>query len=69
MHLGVYKRRPDVGGIVHTHSPIATTLACLGREIPPGPRPGVRGAVFAAVWTSGGGTPAGCAKKDSAGTP
>ncbi len=24
-----------MGGIVHTHAPYSTTLACLGREIPP----------------------------------
>ncbi len=35
MHTGIYRSRPDVGGIVHTHSPYATTLACLGWEMPP----------------------------------
>jgi len=35
MHTGIYKARPEVGGIVHTHSKFCTTLACLGREIPP----------------------------------
>ena len=35
MHTGIYKARPEVGGIVHTHSRYATALACLGREIPP----------------------------------
>jgi L-fuculose-phosphate aldolase len=34
MHLAVYGRRPDVGAVVHTHSPWATSLAVLGREIP-----------------------------------
>jgi L-fuculose-phosphate aldolase len=34
MHLAVYRRRADVGAVVHTHSPWATTLAVLGREIP-----------------------------------
>ena len=33
-HLYVYSHRPDVGGIVHTHSPYATTFAALGRPIP-----------------------------------
>lgn len=33
MHRVVYRRRDDVGGIVHTHSPYATTFATLGREI------------------------------------
>lgn len=34
MHLAVYRARPDVGAVVHTHSPWATTWAVLGREIP-----------------------------------
>lgn len=34
MHLAVYRERPDVGGIVHTHSPYATTFASLGEAIP-----------------------------------
>jgi L-fuculose-phosphate aldolase len=34
MHLAVYARRADVGAVVHTHSPWATTWAVLGREIP-----------------------------------
>lgn len=35
MHTGIYKVRPNVGAVVHTHSPYSTTLACLGWEIPP----------------------------------
>jgi L-fuculose-phosphate aldolase len=34
MHLAVYGERPDVGGVVHTHSPYATTFASLGEPIP-----------------------------------
>ena len=34
MHLGCYRRRDAVGAVVHTHSPAATTLAVLGRELP-----------------------------------
>jgi L-fuculose-phosphate aldolase len=34
VHLAVYKARPDVGAIVHTHSLNATALACLHRGIP-----------------------------------
>jgi L-fuculose-phosphate aldolase len=34
MHLAVYRDRPDVGAVVHTHSRWATTWAVLGREIP-----------------------------------
>jgi ribulose-5-phosphate 4-epimerase/fuculose-1-phosphate aldolase len=33
-HLVVYRQRPDVGGVVHTHSPYATAFAAVGREIP-----------------------------------
>ncbi len=33
-HLYVYRHRPDVFGIVHTHSPYATTFAALGQPIP-----------------------------------
>jgi L-fuculose-phosphate aldolase len=35
MHGAIYAARPDVGAIVHTHSPQATALACAGRGIPP----------------------------------
>ncbi|MFW5905718.1 MAG: class II aldolase/adducin family protein [archaeon] len=35
MHTEAYRRRPDVGGVVHTHSPYATTFASLGRPIEP----------------------------------
>ena len=34
-HRDLYVNRPDVGAVVHTHSPFATTLACLHRDIPP----------------------------------
>jgi L-ribulose-5-phosphate 4-epimerase len=33
-HLYIYRQRPDVGGIVHTHSPYATAFAAVGRPIP-----------------------------------
>ncbi|HHV75003.1 L-ribulose-5-phosphate 4-epimerase [Thermoanaerobacterium sp. PSU-2] len=33
-HLYVYRHRSDVNGIVHTHSPYATSFAALGRSIP-----------------------------------
>lgn len=33
-HRDIYAARPEVGAIVHAHSPFATTLACLGREVP-----------------------------------
>jgi L-fuculose-phosphate aldolase len=35
MHTGIYRARSEVGAVVHTHSRFATTLACLGWEIPP----------------------------------
>lgn len=35
LHRDVYVRLPEAGGIAHTHSPCATTLACLRRAIPP----------------------------------
>jgi L-fuculose-phosphate aldolase len=34
-HLALYRSRPDIGAVVHTHSVHATTLACLGLELPP----------------------------------
>ena len=33
-HLYIYRNRPDVHGIVHTHSPYATAFAAVGRPIP-----------------------------------
>ncbi len=33
-HLYIYRHRPDVNGVVHTHSPYATAFAALGRRIP-----------------------------------
>lgn len=33
-HLYVYRHRPDVNGVVHTHSRYATAFAALGRPIP-----------------------------------
>jgi L-ribulose-5-phosphate 4-epimerase len=33
-HLVVYRERADVGGMVHTHSPYATSFALLGLSIP-----------------------------------
>jgi L-fuculose-phosphate aldolase len=34
-HLAAYRARPDIGGVVHTHSTHATALACAGKSIPP----------------------------------
>lgn len=33
-HLGIYKVRDDVNGIVHVHSPWATAWASSGKELP-----------------------------------
>jgi len=33
-HLYIYRHRPDVGGIVHTHSSYATAFAAANRPIP-----------------------------------
>ncbi len=33
-HLYIYRHRPDVNGIVHTHSRYATAFAAAGRPIP-----------------------------------
>lgn len=34
MHRVLYRNRSDVGGVVHTHSPYASTFASLRQEIP-----------------------------------
>ena len=34
MHTAVYKERPDVGCIIHTHSPYATAFAVAGKTLP-----------------------------------
>ena len=34
-HRDLYVARPQAGAVLHAHSPFATSLACLRREIPP----------------------------------
>jgi len=34
MHRAIYAARPDVGAVIHTHAPYASTLAALGRPLP-----------------------------------
>jgi L-fuculose-phosphate aldolase len=36
LHLAVYRRRVDVGGVVHTHSPYATAWGMTGHPLNPG---------------------------------
>jgi L-ribulose-5-phosphate 4-epimerase len=33
-HLYIYRHRPDINGVVHTHSRYATAFAAVGRSIP-----------------------------------
>jgi L-ribulose-5-phosphate 4-epimerase len=33
-HLYIYRHRPEVGGVVHTHSRYATAFAAIGKPIP-----------------------------------
>ncbi|GAB1232472.1 class II aldolase/adducin family protein [Ferrigenium sp. UT5] len=33
-HCDIFKARPEIGAVLHMHSPFATTLACLRREVP-----------------------------------
>lgn len=33
-HRDIYASRPEAGAVLHAHSPFATSLACLRREIP-----------------------------------
>ncbi|MGQ2965620.1 class II aldolase/adducin family protein [Methylophilus sp.] len=35
MHRDILQARPEVNAIVHCHSMFATTIACLGRDVPP----------------------------------
>ena len=34
-HRDLYASRPQVGAVLHAHSPFAVSLACLRRDIPP----------------------------------
>ncbi len=35
IHAEIYKMRPEVGAIMHVHSPYATAWGCIGKKIPP----------------------------------
>jgi len=34
LHLGVYRHRPDVNAVIHTHRPYASTLSIINKPIP-----------------------------------
>jgi L-fuculose-phosphate aldolase len=34
VHRAIYRARPDVGGIVHSHSPYASAVSCMHKAIP-----------------------------------
>lgn len=59
LHAGILARRPDVESVLHAHPEFATTLACLGMEIP---------AVHYMV-AAAGGTTIRCAPYATFGTP
>ncbi|KQT33989.1 class II aldolase/adducin family protein [Methylophilus sp. Leaf414] len=35
IHMDILQARPEVNAILHCHSMFATTIACLGRNVPP----------------------------------
>ncbi len=35
VHLAIYRSRPEVDAVIHTHSPYATAFSVVEREIPP----------------------------------
>ncbi len=35
LHRSLYRRRTDVGAVIHSHSPYATAMSCLHKPIPP----------------------------------
>jgi L-fuculose-phosphate aldolase len=39
LHLQIYKARPDVKAVIHSHPPHATTFACGGMAVPEGIHP------------------------------
>jgi L-fuculose-phosphate aldolase len=39
LHLAIYKKRPDVKAVIHSHPPHATAFACAGVPIPEGVHP------------------------------
>jgi L-fuculose-phosphate aldolase len=35
LHIGIYRARPDINAVIHTHSVYATAVAVAGHDIPP----------------------------------
>jgi ribulose-5-phosphate 4-epimerase/fuculose-1-phosphate aldolase len=33
LHAGIYSARPDVGAVIHTHSPYATAWSCVSEQL------------------------------------
>jgi L-fuculose-phosphate aldolase len=33
-HCDIFNARPEIGAVLHMHSTFATTIACLGRDVP-----------------------------------
>jgi L-fuculose-phosphate aldolase len=33
-HCDIFKARPEIGAVLHMHSTFATTIACLGKDVP-----------------------------------
>lgn len=33
-HCDIFKARPEIGAVLHMHSTYATTIACLGKDVP-----------------------------------
>jgi L-fuculose-phosphate aldolase len=58
IHRDVYRRRPEVGAVVHTHSTFATAYSCLRRPLPP----------FHYMVAKAGGTAIRCARYATYGT-
>jgi L-fuculose-phosphate aldolase len=58
IHRDVYRRRPEIGAIVHTHSTFATAYACLRRPLP----------AFHYLIAKAGGTEIRCARYATYGT-
>jgi L-fuculose-phosphate aldolase len=57
LHTLAYLQRPDVCGVVHTHSPAAMAMAAMGRDLPPilhGIVSSCGGGVAAAPYARGG---------------